>query len=980
MAANVTRKLTNEIFDAINKQDKSLDIFLIVSKGGDGKTYLLRQIEALVMGVQGVIGAPLIDLYHSNLNSSVGISDAIAEAFAETGVFRHYAEAREMIEERRKSGLVGKDFETYQQECDRSFQECYDALSAQQRVVLLLDTAERMRYEEDSIQHFCDLSVEGTTVREWLVSQLARSHNTVCVIAGRPEIEAYLEPGLRTIADGCEHTSLRTVTLGGFNHSEVMEFYEQCVDTYEVLEDDALDSNVREQLWEATRGNPIRLSLALEVLDSGIELDPIIELIRQGKRQEISDSIDRMLVSCIFEREPDDDKRSTLRYLALTRRGLTAPMLNALEPALSLEECRQRLNAARDRSYVKVYAGERQDESEVHYFLHDEMYLLCDTYLDTGIDDLQATSRRIADYCEKAAAAAESRVIKQNYLVDSLIYRLRAAPQAGYEWFVQQNDQAIRGAEEQLDMRLHNEMLAFLRSQSPLDLQLLELNPDLPVRFQCDAGAGWVKRLMIRGRNKEAIHIYELLSSALDSPCSYAATENILAHADLLVYAAQAMIYAGEKDQAIPILQSILKRLGPLVAQLDEGSKRPWAWRVQLIAGRAHNNLGYAYWMNEGRFGEALEQFKQAIKYFRHVPALEEEFANVLDNMGRVYALVREQSSAETCVEEGLAIRKQLGRDYRVALSLNSRAIIHLEFDQPRRGLMRVEEALTIFHRVEAKRGVGLALITAGRIRRSLANLVDQLSAADCKKLLVDAERDLLEAERIFRNEVTEPVRLIDTQNELGAVYRDLAQIQRREQQGYHGLTSRALVKFRESIALADSLQLPHQAGDSYEDIAQTYVLRGEMDAALESLVSAEGYVPDEYKLVPVQSRSRKSGNVQHDLYFALLGKVEFLRGRIAYWQCCRQSGGGFEVELLRPVVTHYLLAELYLQSYYGRRDNDRLRSMERQIYLQFKNYSDQELKQVLAMLLGVADEYEISRTRARAFFESTIGLLLPAD
>lgn len=979
MAANVTRRLTTEIQEAITREDKSLDIFLIHSEGGDGKTCLLRQVQFLLQTIPGAIGADLIDLYHSEQNSSTGLSDAIAESFASTNAFRRYTEARRKMEEQHAKGLVGKDFEAQQKECAEAFQLCYDALSARKRIVLFLDTAERMRYEEDSVQRLCNLSVEGTTVKKWLLAHLAHSRNTVCVIAGRPEIQSYLAEALEQVAADHPHATFTSRPLLGFSRGEVKEFYEQSGDTYEALDDDLLDADLKDQLWKVTKGNPIRLNLALEALSSSPEPDTLLALIRQGNSDEIAANIDKTLINFIFEGEKiEDDRggRSTLRYLVYTRRGLSASLLHALEPDLPLEECRRRLEEAGKRFYVKTYAPKRRAEVEPRYFLHDEMYQLCDTYMGIPIDDLQAANERIAAYCENAANSATTRSARQDYLVDSLIYRLRAAPQTGYEWFVQQSDIAIRAAEEQLDMRLHNEMLAFLNSPSPLDQALLEHNPNLPARFHCDAGAGWVKRLMIRGQNKEAIGVYDKLLAAKDQVCAYTAPDNALARADLSVYAAQAMIYAGEKVKAVALLTEALHNLGALLEDVDERNPRPWEWRIRLITARAHNNLGYTYWMNDGRFNEALEHFKQALKYLRNAGTLQEEYANVLDNMGRVYALVRERSLAETCVDEGLDLRRQLGREYRVALSLNSRAIVCLEFDQAQRGLQWVDEALATFRRIGTQRGVGLALITAGRIERALASPINRTPNDQREKHLINAQRDLIEAEQIF-GVVDEPIRLVDAENELGAVYRDLAQLLSDGNDVDEELTREALSKLRRSVELANKHGLVHQAADSYEDMAQTYVLRNDFDAALEALAYAKSYVPTQYLLTPQQGRVQRVDEKQHDLFLALLGKVEFLRGRIAYQQCAQEQGGFCGVPALRAVLTHYLLAVIYLQSYYGRRENDRLNWMERQIFNQFKAYSDAELNEISDLLKDIGTEYGIHAVRVRSFFETTMGQFL---
>ena len=103
--------------------------------------------------------------------------------------------------------------------------------------------------------------------------------------------------------------------------------------------------------------------------------------------------------------------------------------------------------------------------------------------------------------------------------------------------------------------------------------------------------------------------------------------------------------------------------------ELAEQEPRSYAgWRRNLILGRGHNNLGFAYFM-QGHYRMALQEYRAALPYFRASDLLEET-ANTNNNMGRVYAALYRRSHAESLIEDSLELRRQLGRDYRTALSL----------------------------------------------------------------------------------------------------------------------------------------------------------------------------------------------------------------------------------------------------------------------------------------------------------------------
>jgi tetratricopeptide (TPR) repeat protein len=206
------------------------------------------------------------------------------------------------------------------------------------------------------------------------------------------------------------------------------------------------------------------------------------------------------------------------------------------------------------------------------------------------------------------------------------------------------------------------------------------------------------------------------------------------------------------------------------------GLNAPDVALLNWILGRAHNNLGYAYWMvsEPSDLAEqcqaALREFRTALTYFEASGWLE-GIANTRDNMGRVYTLLGQPDHAYDDVEEGLGLREGLGDAYRCALSYNSLAIAELRFGQPDYACQLAERALDIFEKQEAQRGIGLASTTLGRVFFRLARCaLDQPLA--CELFLRQSIQHLERAIRIFERDVNEPVRLREAQGLVAQVRR----------------------------------------------------------------------------------------------------------------------------------------------------------------------------------------------------------------
>ncbi len=173
-----------------------------------------------------------------------------------------------------------------------------------------------------------------------------------------------------------------------------------------------------------------------------------------------------------------------------------------------------------------------------------------------------------------------------------------------------------------------------------------------------------------------------------------------------------------------------------------------------------------------GRYRQALQDFRQAIRFFR-IANLEEELANSNDNMGRVYALLGQEFQSLQLIRNGMEMRRRLGLNYREALSANSLALALLRFGQMELALRAAEDALSRLAGAEVDRGIGLGTLTRGWSTatwpicgRNWGFPSEALRYTDL------AETDLKDAVRIFSVSVQEPIREVQACNELACCYR----------------------------------------------------------------------------------------------------------------------------------------------------------------------------------------------------------------
>jgi tetratricopeptide (TPR) repeat protein len=493
--------------------------------------------------------------------------------------------------------------------------------------------------------------------------------------------------------------------------------------------------------------------------------------------------------------------------------------------------------------------------------------------------------------------------------------------------------------------------------------------------------ARWIKRFMSRGLYDKATSIGDALRKSPNQFIRPNLSNSRLAQADAEVYYAQALIYTGkEVDEGIALLKKHILDLEGQQKPDDlarQGNPHEYiSWKRNLVLGRGHNNLGYAYWIEKSHYQLALREFRLAVPYFR-ASDMDEENATTCDNMGRVCTLLYESGRAEALLDDSLALREKLGRSYRIGLSLNSRAICCLTFEQPHRARQLAKEALKIFEDLGALRGIGLASISLGRSLRQLGNLgaAGLYSSNETEELFKLSEKTLNEAISIFGGKIHEPVRLIEAYNELGCTYRDWAAKAAKENRSTAKYIQNAIANLENSMTLSEASH-PVFYIDSCEDLAQIHYQKEDFERSEDWLQIAEDRVPSDYKLHEGKGISAIAEEELIEEYFLMLGKIELTRGYISFDRGIRIGGSQIPRDDLVQSIRHFAFAVTYFERF-----SDRAAGLEKaykQLYERFKKCKHDDLRYLLEQAIpDIARQYGLDPKWLSRFFEDTLGLAL---
>lgn len=762
----------SQIVEAI-KDGEHDHIVYITGAGGIGKTRLIQHVFQHPPTDGSLrMASEILDLYHTGVHTIEGFTLALQRLLSPDGegFERFQEEYQKLINFLITEPPPGTDVHQQRLSVARAFVEDFNRLSEEQRVVLALDTAERLFPLADLSAAPLGLAEEYPDILEWLLGVfLPQIRNVVVLMAGRPG-PGNLEERLAQI----EGKRLVSIPLVGLNSDEANRYFDAVAEAARDAQDyvtaeriGGLDAGHRQVIYRALcdydeRGQelgvrPILLSLVIDHLSVSGRPSLALQQLFQQSPETLDFTQARHQIEADLLREfmniprPANDAICALAWL---RKGADVGLLARVADLRKAdntwdEECAGIwMESVRDLSFVKIRPGDQR------VFLHDEMYDLLQRHvLDAPgysgplkqqvfeairgyyKEHIETSRQRIADlYTPEAERKfpdvdtfVRQRVLLLDALVEDLHYALRADLKEGFDRYLLYAEEAIAANDESLDMQLRAELLGTLAQERAYAVGEQKRASDETVRKRWDkrvqeierlhreaivpdAAVRWVKRLTQRDQYQEALDIVERLRK---DAADLVKPGGMVVQADLGSWEGVIRAYQGDYANAERAIGEALQRLQEKVSWPSN------TWQ-QIVLGRAYNNLGYMA-RGRGQVLRAAKVYTNGLPYWRAL-RLAIEQANTLNNLAYTLALQGKFGEARRQGRDALGLREQLGPQPPVALSLSTLAEIEILAGFYREAEAYARRALALAESIEFERGRGLAQLALAALHRFRAD------------------------------------------------------------------------------------------------------------------------------------------------------------------------------------------------------------------------------------------------------------------
>ncbi|MBN1921652.1 MAG: AAA family ATPase [Anaerolineae bacterium] len=798
-----------QIHDAICDSSYSHVIY-ITGEGGRGKTRLVRHVlKNPPPNISVRLAQDVVDLYHTRARTVEGLLERVQDVFP--GDFPQYDQKRSELNQ--SLAEHGSILPAQYEELSEAFFADWEMLAKKQRIVVVLDTVEKLHRQEDLAAKSLGLTEERPAVLEWLFKQfLSRAQNFVLLLTGRPYLED-LKQGVNNAlaAVGRNDVQFTSMVLPGFTEASALTYFDAIIRCSEQGDENdkqvaklirtLLPEEYQRIMFHCLREAeppvvaPILLALSIDYLAVSGTL-PFSSSIEEAcaltteEREAICQKLGNDLITVIWESYRPADK--VIEALGWLRKGGTIELLAAVAD-VSETEVTAMLEKIEDLSFVK------RRPADDRYFLHDEMYDLIQrnaqrTAVHRGAEvfhiirehyksQIELAREAIAELFKnefelpEPAQAAAARARLEDALVEDLFYQLRGDAVEGFQTYFRYAEEAIATHDQSLDEQLRSELLSFLAERDPSG-KAGEIDGLFRIDIIADAAIRWVKRLVEAEKNREALAIIQRIQEDLSiSPGS--STE--LIRAELDTWEGLAHVYLGDYEKAQELL---VCANGALLDLLQDPDLQ--LMRLCAILARNYNNLGYLRRV-QGQFVAASEAYRQALPYWRYVK-IEAEHANTLTNYAYALALTGSFDEARRNADDALNLRKKLGTRIPLVLAYNTKSGVEMLGAHYREAEPFAERALKLAHDIEFQRGEGLALLMLSDVHRFMAEDPD-LDQQKKRDLLENALSEAQKALAIF-DTVGELERKIEALYHCGVAERQRCLLSPEEKRGMCTITA----------------------------------------------------------------------------------------------------------------------------------------------------------------------------------------------
>lgn len=981
----------SRVQEAIYDINQSFLIY-VKGQGGIGKTALVGQVLEDLSDNPDVVAGTIIDLYHTPHRTPEGFSEAVRNTLYRTrGDFKNYdLERRKLDEYNVRPPDDINDIAKQRRKVFAALIDDYNKITLQKRIVLALDTAEYLYYEQDPVQDVLGISEERSPLSEWLLGTfLPAINNSVVILAGRPGPESFL-PSLQKV----EKKSVRVIDLSGLREEAALEYFDKIIYRAQNEQDkrpkygqvaDVIQKLTTDQkqaiFWglceldvsyKQYRVRPILLSLAISyIIVAGQPLDIFVKSLSELKKlseEERRSNEERLgadLIKIIREYYEFADR--VLIALAYARKGANAELIARIADfrgvtsnAWDVKKVQRVLDELRNVTFIKTRRGDDR------LFLHDEMYdFLRKHVLDRPgqVAELERIHSAVVEYYKeqiekiyddidmlyagvseedlpdpKAATTLLTKL--QDALVENLHYELRFNLYDGFLVYHKYADEAIDAHDDEIDIQLRSELLNVIAQErafaSKCDDQerIQEIDTLMIESVIPDAAIRWVKRYVYEQKINDA---WKLIEDLRTTKKDLITPGHQLALAGLTNWEGLALSFAGDmKAAAIRINDKFIEHILDLGDRVQKEKKPLWS----TIAAWAYNHHGYLNRVR-GNYIEAAKAYQHALQFWRFL-GMPSAHATSLNNLAYALGLQGDFESARRAAKDSLSLRQRLGKPHLMVLSKCTSAEIDIfagHYEDARR---YADSALTISQRMKFRRGEGLAHLSLAAICRFMAepDQVDNLSRR--KQLLEESLQHSRDAHVIFTKYVLESEREIKSLIEEGTTLREISRFPILDSKERDTAQKQAVVHLKSAMNKAKRQKMWYLYLDAALSCAWLYYY-SKADEDLRALTKViEGNVDRhlrEYKITtsnyPIITASTSLG------IFSQLARLQALYG-ISALNLYEISIKELKSEYLETAAQHFTMAFEYdaLIS----RDFREIRRVTNVLYSRLKKFNHNEL------------------------------------
>jgi tetratricopeptide (TPR) repeat protein len=802
-------------------------------------------------------------------------------------IFRSYKEAVHRYLSARGSDSITED-ERYTA-VQENFLNDYRALAQDYTIVLTIDTFEKLDPEIKEVEPFNFR--RASRLESWLIELVNELPHTLTILAGRqrPKQAELLAEKLGP--------KLQTFLIEPFDAAETREYV-----TAEggLSEADTQDPEKMEALYRISGGVPIILIVAvacmrLEAFDPAA-LPPHLERPHTEGRQTLDQAFMDVVMGDLHTKQPA--LADLLTKAAYLRKGLTFELLRHISQAegdvVDEETLREQLSSLRKLPIVKLTGDETM-------ILHDEIYDLFGRSSKLGAKNEAAWYTAAVDYLsgklgevmqqlqhvQEKERRLELIQDSQALQVERLFYRMAREPLEGYQDYRELCLSTILAQDQDFDTQLQDELARFYDQDTEWGrnyLRRLEKTQYSWSQICYDESVHWVYRCLnthvygLRQRYHEALTLAELVKQTY--PGIY--EDDDLARAALDVAHLEAEIFTSDAEQPLEDIATRFERVIEQLEQLEQHADTSSSTSVHVK--RLYNKfilaIGYNNW---GSLERTLQHYRKSTEKYIKAGHLYEELGeetdnlrgNMLNNLGYVLMLQGEPELGRFISESALSLFEKRGVSFRVAVTLNTLARIHMERDDLTAALDCVLRARGVLEEFGSQRNLAACAFIEAEIRRRIA-YQNSHHKQQSEKEYLRAIRRYEEAQQMFDKQV-ELRRRIEVRQGLGCAYRSRGFARLKRGEDASSDMQQALEYFDNALDLQDKdSEGPSPLRTSIlEDIAVVYVNQDRCQEAFEALNRARRSIREAYTIKEGIGAAETPETREQQIYWLQLGQLE---------------------------------------------------------------------------------------------------------